>query len=1686
MLADLFLFGSMPLFQHSYVDPSSPFTSMPAEMLAALAKSLPKTNTRRLSSRPVEAIPVFKAPLAPLRQLDHFFFSPFQSVEVKNQEEQWEANMAALELLKTLQGSQQKPTEEEKAILARYSGWGGLAEVFLRHYRPEKQIKWHPRRERLEKLVSAQELEILRSSVLTSFYTPVWLIRLLWQAVEQMGFSGGRVLDPSMGTGRFFGSMPEPLVRNSQLTGIEIDPVSLSIAQYLYPEAVTRQSGFETEKLPNEYFDLAITNLPFGDIRVFDAEYKKQNVYIHNHFAIKALDKVRPGGLGVFITSVGTMQSTEEGRTARKLLSSRADLLGAMRLPQGTFNSAGTSTAADILFFRKRKENDAPVDDSWTETVFTGFKPAFMKAPLSISSYYDKNPSNQIGIMALDGQYGNRLTLLPDSQKDIQAEAKRLIDLLPADGYWPNGKRKEKPKKVQKQLGSYQVVKGELVQVLGDGNTIPFEGSEDQKQRVLGQIKIRNAAKKLFYMQRQLSNDMELKPYQRQLTEVYEDFVGYFGFLSQRQNRRAFAVDPDAGMLLALEEPGPSAAEPFQKAAIFTRRTIWPELVIDKTLSPIDALSVCLHEKGEVCLERIASLTQLTVAQIQTELGGRIYRNPATREWETAEQYLYGDVKTKLAVAQKAAEDEPAYSDNVKALEAVQPEDVSYDLIDARLGAPWIPESVIEDFIDYLLDERKVATVRYMSKCAEWKIEYAKSFSYSSAANVQVWGTSRKPASELMDYALNQRLVEVKDMVVDPLSGREKSVVNHRETLMARHMVEKLKDAFKTWIWEDDTRRSQLAELYNAKYNYMRLRSYDGSHMLFPGLNQSITLRSHQKDAIWRILQEPTVLLGHQVGAGKTLVMQAAGMELRRVGMAQKPCYCIPTFNFEDFVQKFRDAYPEARLLVLKAEDLPGLSGVKKFAETQQEYDQRCLENRALRYGKLYRIIAGDWDGVIISHELFRRLAVSEELEREFIMMQVHDLECCILEAEGSEERFDKRMLKSLEKRKMNLLARLEAQLDAEKRDIGIPFEELGIDALFVDESDLFKNLAFPTKMSRVAGVQNSGSERAMDLFMKVRWLCREGRKVVFATGTPISNTVAEMFTLKRYLYYEEMQKRGLACFDAWAATFGEVINSLERSPDGQSWRTVSRFANFINVPEMISMFRNFADIKMEKDLNLPKPTLETGSRIVVTINPSPELRQYVEKDIMERVEKIRNGSVKPEEDNMLKVTGDMRKASLDIRLVLPGAKVEGAECSKIDRLVEIVKENWELTAAEKGAQAIFCDISVPKPGAAKPTLTESANEEDTEQQDIVVYEDIYRKLVKAGIPQEEIVFVHSAKTAAKKQELFKKLNEGIYRVIIGSTGKMGAGANYQDRLYAEHHLDCPWRPRDIEQREGRILRQGNRFKEVRIYAYVTEQSADGWLWQTVKGKARFIAQALCGDLTQRTLADMEQTVLGFAEIEALATGNPMILEKFQVEGDIERLQALKSKWINDRFRMRDGLLDIPKHIESLERKIAGYQSDIANRIPTKGDTFSIELGGVVYTSRTDAQSVLNKWYEQNATKYLQKVLEESIGTFAGFEVRAGVRWFFEKADYYLEVVGSHRYPAGPSIASLERAIAHRPEERLEETKTKLKQARAKLAVYQNCSTDSFEQEEELERAKKRLAEIEAVLGINQTANQAS
>ena len=1276
-------------------------------------------------------------------------------------------NLAAIELLKQIEVENRPATAEEKRVLVRYVGWGGLPQVFDAY-----NDQWQPERERLESLLTPEELESARATTLNAHYTAPVVIRAMYAALQRLGFSHGRILEPALGLGHFVGSMPDEMHSHSLVTGVEIDSLTARLARALYPDADIRHQPFEEAKLADGFYDVAISNIPFGDYKPFDPRFKSWNFVIHDYFFAAALEKVRPGGLILFITSRGTLDKLDGA--LRECVSQKAELLGAIRLPNDTFKrNANTEVTTDILMLRRRLPGELPNGPAWKGLVEITNSQG---ETIPVNEHFAARPEMMLGEMRLEGRmYARSEPTLVANGRPLAERLAEAIALLPKDVFRPGAHRIAPPTTEPSfpapehiKPNAYAMVNEQLA--VRDGDTLRLlPGLAAQvARRIRGLLRVREAVRRCLRSQLNGTPDEEVLAAREQLSQTYDSFVARLGPISERANTSAFRGDPDLPLLLSLENYDEETRR-ASKAAIFRERTIQRKRAIPEVSTPQEALLVTLNERGCVDLDHLVHLLHRRPSEFLPELKGAIFLNPQTNRWETEDDYLSGNVRGKLAVAEAAALADEQFAGNVAALQAVQPADLSATEIDARLGSTWIPPDDIQQFAAQLLGEEGI-TVSHAPQLGLWVVRSGYGVRFS-VANTTEWGTDRRSALELIEDALNLRTPTIYDH--DPDSDHD--VVNGPATEAARDKQEKLKERFKQWIRQDDERRERLGRKYNDEFNHTRLRTFNGDHLTLPGASRAINLRPHQKAAVWRILQTPNTLLAHVVGAGKTYVMVAAGMELRRLGLARKPLFVVPNHMLGQFSSELLGLYPGANILVATKDDF----------------------EKEKRKTLMSRIATGNWDAVIVTHSGFEKIPVARATQEEFFKEYLRELALAI---EQQRKEGDSRIVKALERAKKQLEARLKELAATDKKDDGLTFEELGVDRLFVDEAHYFKNLFYVTKMTRIAGLPQTASQRAFDMFLKVGHVQRTngGGGVVFATGTPIANSVAEMFTMQRFLQMTTLKAQSVAHFDSWAATFGEPVTAMELAPDGSGYRLHTRFARFINVPELMQMFRQTADIQTQEMLKLPVPEIRNGKPVVLSAPCSPELKEIVQS-LVERADALRTGLVDPREDNMLLITTDGRKAALDLRL--HDARLPDHANSKVNRAVHEIERIWRETAAGRSTQLVFCDLSIPTGGKG-----------------FSVYEDMRDKLVSRGILPDEIAFIQDYDSDAAKLALFRDVRAGNAHILFGSTQKMGTGANMQECLIALHHLDAPWRPADVEQREGRILRQGNSNPEIQIY----------------------------------------------------------------------------------------------------------------------------------------------------------------------------------------------------------------------------------------------------------------------------
>ena len=1554
-------------------------------------------------------------------------------------------NIQTIRTLFKLEQEHRGATAEEQQVFSQYVGWGGLADAFD----PGKD-SWAKEYAELKNLLSEDEYAAARSSTLNAHYTSPVVIRSIYDAVEKMGFKSGNILEPSMGVGNFFGMLPDTM-QDSRLYGVELDSITGRIAKKLYPQADITVAGFETTDR-RDFYDLAVGNVPFGQYKVNDKAYNKLGFSIHNYFFAKAIDQVRPGGIVAFVTSRYTMDSKDS--TARKHMAERADLLGAIRLPNNAFRAnAGTDVVSDIIFLQKR-DRPADIEPAWVQLGKTedGF---------AINQYFVDHPEMVLGELTTEStQYGREeLTVAPiegTSLADQLAEAVQHIEgqYTAAEVDAPDiaeeeTARRTLPADPEVKNFSYTVVDGEVFYRENSVMT-QVELSDTAKGRVTGMVELRQIVNELIQQQLEDYPDADIKATQECLNTAYDAFAAKYGLLNDRKNGRLFEQDSSYYLLCSLENLD-EQGQLKSKAAMFTKRTIRPEHTVTSVDTPSEALAVSIGEHGKVDLPYMAELlgTPGEYGRITTELSGVIFKDPAADPtdpeagWQMADEYLSGDVRAKLRMAQFAAETNPEFAVNVEALTKAQPRELEASEIDVRLGATWLDPDIIQKFmtetfqIPYYL--RHAVKVRYSPYTAEWRVEGKTATGRSDIISSETYGTSRANAYKILEETLNLKDVRIYDIIEDA-EGKPKRVLNKRETMLAQQKQQVIKDAFANWVWQDPQRRIALVKQYNELFNSTRPREYDGSHIHFVGMNPEITLREHQRNAIAHVLYGGNTLLAHEVGAGKTYEMAASAMEAKRLGLCQKSLFVVPNHLTEQWASEFLNLYPNAKLLVARRKDFE-TANRKKF----------CA-----------RIATGDYDAVIIGHSQFERIPLSFERQERIIQEQIYETLAAINELKvHAGENFS---IKQMEKTRKTLEAKLDKLRADSRKDDVITFEQLGVDRLFVDESHFYKNLFLTTKMRNVAGLSTSEAQKSSDMFGKCRYLdeVTGGRGVVFATGTPVSNSMTELYTVMRYLQYSTLQQKKLTHFDCWASTFGETTTAIELAPEGTGYRARTRFAKFFNLPELMSMFKEVADIKTSDQLHLPVPEAKFET---VVAKPS-DLQKEMVQELSKRAARIHSGTVDASEDNMLCVTNDGRKIGLDVRLMNP--MLPDDPNSKLNVCVQNVLKIWEEGKDQKLTQLLFCDLSTPKNDG-----------------NFNVYEDIRKKLIAAGVPENEIEFIHNADTEAKKAALFSKVRSGDVRVLLGSTAKMGAGTNVQSRLVAVHHLDVGWKPSDMTQRNGRIIRQGNMNKEVKVFNYVTEGTFDSYLFQTLENKQRFISQIMTSKSPVRSCEDVDEQALSYAEIKALCAGNPLIKEKMDLDVQVAKLKVLKADHQSQKFRLQDKLLTkFPADIQETNAHIAGLKADaqLAAAHPQVQEGFcGMTIKGVTYDEKKTAGERLVL-----ACSELPNAEEKVIGSYRGFEL--SLRFDTYRSEYQALLKGQRRYPVAlgtdplGNIIRLDNSLNNFPE-RINSAENELATLHQQQAAAQIEVEKPFPQEEELAEKSARLAELNAQLDVDEKSH---
>ena len=1549
----------------------------------------------------------------------------------------YKANMEAIHLLQTLEQEERLATPEEQEVLSRYVGWGGIPQAF-----EEKNSSWTNEYLELKNTLSPEEYSAARASTLNAFYTSPTVIRSMYEALENMGLKQGNILEPSCGVGNFMGLIPESMGK-ANMYGVELDPVSGRIAKQLYQKNKIAVQGFEETSYPDSFFDCVIGNVPFGAYQVSDRRYDRHHFMIHDYFIAKSLDLVRPGGVVAVVTSSGTMD--KQNPAVRQYIANRAELLGAIRLPNNAFQrNANTSVVSDILFFQKR-DRASIEEPEWLNLKET-------PEGYSVNAYFAEHPEMVLGEFTTEStQYGKQeVTVKPKEGITLEEQLKEAVQnihgtitelelsdteleedvvFIPAD---PDVKN-----------FSFTVV-NEEVYYRENSVMNRMELPAMTAERVKGMVKIRDVTNELIRCQMEEGSDEQITKLQEKLNEEYDIFTAKYGLISSNANKRAFSQDSSYCLLTSLEFLD-DKGELKRKADIFTKRTIRRAETVTSVDTASEALAVCIGERAGVDLSYMAQLSGKTEEELTEELAGVIFKNPIGEKWEPSDEYLSGNVREKLQIAKQFAEDHPEYQVNVQYLEQVQPKDLDASEIEARLGATWISEDYITRFMAETFHTPRYyvgskVKVQYAEVTGQWNVMGKNVDSYGNALVTSTYGTQRANAYRLLEDALNLRDTKIYDTVQD--ADGEHRELNRKETMLAQQKQELIKEEFKEWIFKDLHRREDLCKIYNERFNSIRPREYDGSHIQFVGMNPEITLMPHQKNAVAHVLYGNNTLLAHCVGAGKTFQMIAAGMESKRLGLSQKNLYVVPNHLTEQWGSDFLRLYPGANILVATKKDFEPANR-KRFCS---------------------RIATGDYDAVIIGHTQFEKIPLSRERQIAMLEDQIADITFSIEEA--AHQAGQNYTIKQLEKTKKSLQARMKKLNDQTRKDDVVTFEQLGVDRLFVDESHSFKNLFLYTKMRNVAGISQTDAQKSSDMFMKCRYMdeLTGGRGITFATGTPVSNSMTELYTIMRYLQYDTLMRMGMGHFDSWAATFGETVTAIELSPEGTGYRAKTRFARFFNLPELISIFKEAADIQTSDMLNLPVPEAEFINEV---LKPSEEQQDMVSA-FSERAESVRAGMVNPTEDNMLKITNDGRKCALDQRLL--NELLPDAEKSKVNTCVENAFQVWEEGKADRTTQLIFCDLSTPKGDGT-----------------FNVYDDVRNKLTEKGIPKEEIAFIHEYNTEAKKAELFAKVRAGQVRILMGSTPKLGAGTNVQDRLIALHHLDCPWKPSDLEQQEGRILRQGNQNDKVKIFRYVTENTFDAYMWQILENKQKFISQIMTSKSPVRACEDVDDTALSYAEIKALATGNPYIKEKMDLDVQVSKLKLLKANHTSQIYRLESDIAkNFPVQISALKERIAGMQIDsqVVKSVDLQdNDTFAMTVGNVLYEDKKEAGEALIA-----ACAGLKTVSTGGkVGEYHGFTLSASYNMFSNAFELTIKGKCSYKLEIGKDpVGNMQRIhnTLSSIDRKLTESEQKLETVQQQLATAQEEVKKPFPKEAELNEKMERLSELNALLNMDEKGNE--
>lgn len=1572
----------------------------------------------------------------------HTFNLKENEVETVGKKERFRRNIMAIQLLKKCQEENRFATLEEQIILSKYVGWGGLSEAF-----DENNSAWATEYLELSSVLTPEEYASARESTLTAFYTPPEVITAIYKAMEQMGFKEGNLLEPSCGIGNFIGMLPDTM-QDSKIYGVELDTISAGIAQQLYQKTTIAAQGFEETNLPDSFFDGVVGNVPFGDFKVSDKRYDKHKFLIHDYFFAKSLDKLRPGGVMALVTSKGTMD--KETLAVRKYIAQRAELLGAIRLPNNTFKgNAGTEVISDILILQKR-DRLIDIEPDWVhlDTDENGIK---------MNSYFVQHPEMILGEMKMvSGRFGMEATCVPYENADLAAQLDEAVANIHGEitEYEAEEELEEEDNSIPADPAvrnfSYTVV-DDKIYYRENSRMTPVEVSATAENRIKGMIAIRNSVRTLIELQTEDYPDSEIKAEQERLNRLYDTFSGKYGLINSRANTSAFSQDSSFSLLSALEIIGEDG-ELERKADMFSKRTIKPHTPVTSVDTASEALAVSLGEKATIDMDYMMELSGKSENEIFEDLKGVIFLNPLYEygnsyepKYLMADEYLSGNVREKLKIAKNSAELYPEdYKVNVEALQKVQPKDLTASEISVRLGATWLPPDDVQEFIFHLLETPRYAQwnikVHFSPFTSEWNIE-GKSYDKGNVRAYNTYGTSRINAYKIIEETLNLKDVRIFDYIEDD-EGKKKAVLNKKETAIAQSKQEMIKQEFQDWIWSDPERRERLCKSYNEKFNSVRPREYDGSHIIFNGMNPEIELREHQKNAVAHILYGGNTLLAHAVGAGKTFEMVAAAQESKRLGLCNKSLFVVPNHLTEQWAAEYLQLYPAANILV----------ATKKDFETK---------NRKRFCG---RIATGDYDAVIIGHSQFEKIPMSIERQRAILEQQLEEITGGI--AELKRNRGENFSIKQLEKSKKSIKQKLDKLNDQTKKDDVVTFEELGVDRLFVDESHYYKNLYLYTKMRNVGGIAQTEAQKSSDLFMKCRYLdeITGGRGTVFATGTPISNSMVELYTIQRYLQYNTLVKNGLQHFDAWASTFGETITAVELTPEGTGYRAKTRFAKFYNLPELMAMFKEIADIKTADMLNLPVPEAKYHN---IAVKPS-EMQKEMVASLAERAEQVRGGGVDSSVDNMLKITNDGRKLALDQRML--NDMLPDFEGSKINACVDNIYRIWEENIDKKSAQLVFCDLSTPKNDGT-----------------FSVYNDIRKKLIERGIPESEVKFIHEADTDMKKKELFQKTRKGEVRVLLGSTQKMGAGTNVQDKLIALHDVDCPWRPSDLEQRSGRIVRQGNENPQVDIYRYVTEQTFDAYLYQLVEGKQKFASQIMTSKSPVRSAEDIDETALSYAEIKMLATGNPYIKEKMDLDIQVQKLKMLKSNFLSEKYGLEDKVIKFyPQQIAYLKSRVEGLTKDVETAKlhpkPIDEQPLGMMVSGVSYSEKAEAgQAIINACKSMNSPDAIP------LGEYRGFQMEL----YFDtvQRNYVVKLKGetSRDVPLGDdahgNIVRIDNGI-ERFEEALADTKNSLENTEKQFETAKQEIEKPFAKEEELRAKTARLDELNILLNMDKKENE--